>query len=173
MYLKSSICLLLLVSVAALPGCSSNGDWPNLSDKMPDPASRNRAVERANPSVTPRTQDTAPQTQEDARALVNSVVQDSETLGAEFEKIFRRVEEASLASDGDLTIETYRHLWFEAQLALTRFSQASSRLDSILFNTELDGSDVWKQASDRKKNIDAFVVAMRRGLASLKPGSLE
>lgn len=166
MYSKPPICLLLLVSLTALSGCSSNSDWPNLSDKMPDPASRNRTVERADPSIAPRPQEQVPTTLAEAETLfaaVNADIASAQETYAQALATFR----AARADDGERV-----HLWLEAQLALTRLSQTVSRLDVILFNENLAGSEPGLRSRATKARIDAQVVAARQSLAAQKPDAI-
>jgi len=166
MYSKLPICLLLLVSTAAMSGCSSSGDWPNLSDKMPDPALRGRTVERADPSVTPRPQEQAPTTSAEAETLLAAVAADiasAQETYAQAVAAFR----ASGENNGDSV-----HLWLEAQLALTRLSQTASRLDVILFNDNLASSELGLRSRAAKDRVDTQVVAARQALAAQKPDTI-
>jgi len=167
MFSHRPICLLSLVLLAALPGCSSNGDWPNLSDKMPDPASRNRVIERADPSVTPREQDQPPASIEDAETLFNTIKADIETARSAFTLALEAFKSSTQA--GSDTAEDKVHLWLETQLALTRLSQTASRLDAILFSDELATSETNRRSREVKDRIDAEVVAARQSLAAQKP----
>ncbi len=140
-----------------------SGDWPNLSDRMPDPADRNRAIERADPSVTPRQQDTEPQTPAEAQELFVDVENALLTTRTAFDESWQRFRETENA-----TI----HEWMEAQLALTRLSQTSSRLNIIIFNEALDGSPVHAQARALKDQIDSVVISARKQLADSRPADV-
>ncbi len=171
MFSKPPTLALLLFSLVALPGCSSNGDWPNLSDKMPDPASRNRAVERADPSVAPREQEQAPTTLAEAKTLLASVTADIEAAQEAYAQALKAFNDSGTNDDGPGDDEKV-HLWLEAQLALTRLSQTASRLDVILFNENLAGSEIGGLSRTTKNRIDAQVVAARQSLAAKKPHTI-
>lgn len=163
---KSILSVPLVLLIGA---CTHGSDWPNLSDKMPDPAERSRVIERADPSTAPRPRDEAPQSTGEAQTLFMEVTRDTEELGAAFEAVFRRLEEASVSEGETQADEELKHHWFEAQLALTRLSQAVNRLDPIIFSETLEGTDVWRRARDHKSEIDQFVMLYRRGMLRFRP----
>ncbi len=167
MFSLRPICLLSLVSLAVLAGCNSNGDWPNLSDKMPDPASRNRVIERADPSVTPREQDQVPASLTDAETLFATVSSDIETARQAFPLALEAFKK-SMQADSE-TASDRVHLWLETQLALTRLSQTTSQLDAILFNDALASSETGRRSREVKDRVDTEVIAARQSLASQKP----
>jgi len=167
MFFNRPICSLLLVSLAVLSGCSSNGDWPNLSDKMPDPASRNRVIERADPSIAPREQDEVPTSLANAETLFDTVSSDIEAAQAAFALALEAFVN-SKQPDSD-TASDKVHLWLETQLVLTRLSQTASRLDAILFNDELATSETGRLSKEMKDRVDTEVVAARQSLAAQKP----
>ena len=166
MFFKSPTRMLLLVSLMALAGCSSKSDWPKLSDKMPDPASRNRVIERADASVAPRAQDQAPTTLAEAEALFTAVTADIETARGSYAKALKAFSDSG-PNDSDKV-----HLWLEAQLALTRLSQTASRLDVILFNEKLVSSQIGGHSLELKGRIDTEVIAARQSLAVQKPDTI-
>lgn len=149
--------------------CVSRDGWPNLSDKLPDTAERSRVIERVDPSVAPRPQDIEPQTPQTASSLIADVKQASEALKLEFEKALNTVRMNATQTGTDASQQEFAHLWFEAQLALTRLSQTANRLDPILFDSAMKDSPVQSAAKQEKLAIDTYVVAMRQELASLKP----
>lgn len=171
MFSKPPILALLLFSLAALPGCSSNGDWPSLSDKMPDPASRSRAVERADPSVAPRVQEQMPTTLTEAKVLLASVTEDIKAAQEAYTQALRAFDGSGTNKNSPNDDERV-HLWLEAQLALTRLSQTASRLDVILFNENLADTELGGRSRTTKSRIDAQVVAARQSLAAQKPDTI-
>jgi len=167
MFLNRPVCSLLLVSLAVLSGCSSKGDWPNLSDKMPDPASRNRVVEHADPSIAPREQDQVPTSIADAKALFDTVSSDIKTAQEAFAFALEAFKNSKQPNSD--TASDNVHLWLETQLTLTRLSQTVSRLDAILFNDALTASETGRLSRELKDRVDTEVIAARQSLAAQKP----
>lgn len=155
-----------LISMTALAGCSSTGDWPNLSDKMPDPATRARVIERAGPSIVPREQDRVPTSTAEAEALLATVTIDVAAAQQTYSQALGAFKNSGSA-DSDKV-----HLWLEAQLALTRLSQTISRLDAILFDETLAKSELGGRAKAQKQKTDALIVAERQALAAIKPAAI-
>ena len=155
-----------MMLMMAFAGCSSTGDWPNLSDKMPDPATRTRAIERADPSIAPRVEEKVPTSLAEAEALLATVTTDA---GAARETYVQALEVFNNAGPDN---NDKVHLWLEAQLALTRLSQTISRLDVILFDDGLATSELGERAKAQKQDIDALVVAERQALAAAKPAGI-
>lgn len=166
MSLQQFIWAFSLMLMAALTACSSTDDWPNLSDKIPDPATRARVVERADPAVAPRTQDQTPTSMIEAEDLLATVTKDT----AAARQIYDRALDAFTKSDPTSTDRI--HLWLEAQLALTRLSQTVSRLDAILFDETLANSTLGTRVRGEKQRIDSLIVAERQALAATKPAEI-
>lgn len=166
MWHKSFRSLISLIFLALLPGCGMGGDWPNLSDRMPDPATRARVIDRADPSVAPRELDAAPQTPTDAQALLAEIEQAIRVAQGDFETSMQSFETSRMATGGD---SDALHSWMEVQLMLTRLSQTASRLDAILFSTPLSGTAVHAAARETKDRIDTLVIAARQRLAAIRP----
>lgn len=144
------------------------GDWPNLSDKMPDPATRARVIERVGSAAQPRSIESAPVTTEQAETLLQSV-QAAAADGANLlNEAFRVLDDRMAENDQEAM-----HLWLEAQLALTRLSHTASRLDPIIFSADLLASDVHKKSRAEKDRIDAIVIEARQKLAEKYPAHSE
>lgn len=163
MYLARPLPLVPMVFAVALSACSSTDDWPNLSDTIPDPAARDRVIERVDPAIVPREQDQTPTSMAEAEALLDAVTTDTEAA----RQIYDRALDAFTNSDPASSDQV--HLWLEAQLALTRLSQTLSRLDVILFNDELAESVLGKRVRGEKQRIDSLIVAERQALAAARP----
>lgn len=154
---QSSVFVAILLVLAA---CTRSGDWPNLSDKMPDPAERNRVIERADPTSTPRAAPQAVTSEQDANRALADVLAALGNAEAEFNSAM----EVWRLGEGEI-----RTNWMSAQLAVTRLSQTVSGLNGILFSTELEGSPAKQEAAQLKARVDAIVVAARQELASKEP----
>ena len=154
---QSSVFVAILLIGGA---CARSGDWPNLSDKMPDPTERNRVIERANPSTGPRPSPNAIVSEADASQLLSVVVD----AVADAEADFNTAMGVWRQGEGEA-----RTNWMSAQLAVTRLSQTVSRLNEILFNSSLGGTPIAKNAAKIKTQVDALVVAARQELANSKP----
>lgn len=159
---QKSLFLLILASITPLiAACSSNGDWPNLSDRMPDPAERNKVIERTDVTTTPRPIDEQPQSPQSAATLLANVRDDLDVAKAAFD--------AAMQTWRDSEEPDIKSLWMGAQLAVTRLSQTSSRLDPIIVGEVLQGSKVVADALTTKAQIDEIVIEARRELASRAP----
>lgn len=154
---QSSIFIAVLLAGTA---CTRSGDWPNLSDKIPDPAERSRVIERAEASSEPRPAAQAIASEQDAAQLMLDVINSLVQLEAEFNTAM-----ATWKQNGGEP----RTDWMSAQVAVTRLSQAASRLDEILFSEALEGSSTMAEALHLKTRVDATVIAARLELASNEP----
>lgn len=166
MYLQNRINLISLLFIAALTGCSSTTDWPNLSDKMPDPLTRARVIERVDPTIVPREPDKAPTSLAEAETLLASVTEDviaAQEIYASALDTFKK---------GGPTQNDKVHLWLEAQLALTRLSQTVSRFDVILFDEQLAKSELGLRVKEQKQRTDSLIVTERQALAAIKPAEI-
>jgi len=163
-----------------LSACSGGkGDWPNLSDPVPDPSEREREIVRSEippsiptskpqPPVRPALSggvapaplsDPIPGTEKDASDLllkIKEVLRD-ETLA--YRKAKAKIAEAE---EGD----AQQDAWFSAQLALTRLSRTASRLDTLL---ALDMPRIVAEASAETEIMERFVVGERQKLFEAKP----
>ena len=158
---KHPIKLVALLPMLLLTACSSGEKWPNLSDKLPDVAERNRILEKADSTATPRTTDAAPLTETDALQLLATINNDVTRAADQFSAAMTYWEQSP---------ETDRRsAWMGAQLAVTRLSQTVSRVNNILFNEDLDGSNVQVQAQALKSRIESTVTAARQKLAKSAP----
>ncbi len=158
---KSLFLLILAFIMPLMAACSGGGDWPNLSDRMPDPAERNKVIERTDVTTTPRPIDEQPQSPQSAAALLANVQGDLDVMTVAFE--------AAMQTWRDGEEPEVRDLWMGAQLAVTRLSQTSSRLDTIILSEALDGSAVVAEALAVKAQIDETVAEARTELASKAP----
>lgn len=159
---KKSLFLMILASIIPLvTACSSGGDWPNLSDRMPDPTERNKVIERTDVTTTPRPIDEQPQSPQSAATLLANVRSDLDTMSSAFETAMQAWRGSGEADSKDL--------WMGAQLAVTRLSQTSSRLDPIILSEVLKGSAVVAEAQTAKAQIDEIVAEARKELASRAP----
>lgn len=150
-----SISLLL-----ALAACSSNGSWPNLSDKMPDPSERERVFERADTSIEPRPADPAPTSEAEAARLVATISSDL----ANEEQAYRAARLALDEADAGNRLQR----WRDAQLALTRLSITLSRLDPVIDMSDAS-SPAKAEASALHARLNGFVVAERQYLTGRQP----
>ncbi len=163
-----------------LSACSSGkGDWPNLSDPVPDPSEREREIVRseipagvsdgtplspdrqalsgeASPAPTG---DPVPTSEEEAADLLMAIKEAlrSETLS--YRQAKARIAEAE---EGD----ALQDAWFSAQLALTRLSRTSSRLDTLL---ALEIPRIVAEATTEAQIMERFVVSERQKLFESKP----
>lgn len=154
---QSSIFVAILLAGTA---CTRPGDWPNLSDKIPDPAERSRVIERADPSSEPRPTPQVIGSEQDAAQLMSDVENSLVQLEAEFNTAMATWKQ----NDGEPRTD-----WMSAQVAVTRLSHAASQLDEILFSKPLEGSSTMREALTLKTRIDAMVIAARQELASNEP----
>ncbi len=169
----------IFISLSLLSACSSSDkDWPNLSDKLPDASERERTPEGTDPaSVTPSAKpappprpvmtgdistppndDPAPQSLSEANTLLEEIKKAlrEETL------TYRQ----TVAKLGTAASEELQDIWFSAQLALTRLSRTASRLDPL---TELELPQIADAASTEAEIIERFVVGERQRLADSEP----
>jgi hypothetical protein len=63
------------------------------------------------------------------------------------------------------------HLWLQAQMALTRFSQTISRFNTILDSTLPLNNPVRLKAAAEKARLDETIVTERTTLAKINPSS--
>jgi len=166
MFLQQRTNLISLVFITALTGCSSTTDWPNLSDKMPDPSTRARVIERVDPTIAPREPDKAPTSITEAETLLASVTEDLIAAQEIYARALDTYKKVGPEQDDKV------HLWLEAQLALTRLSQTVSRLDVILFDEKLARSELGLRVKEQKQRTDSLIVAERQALAAAKPAEI-
>lgn len=153
--------LTVLFPAVLLAACSSTEKWPNLSDKLPDTAERNRVLERVDPSATPRQADKSPLSEADAVQLLATIENDISDAAGEFTAAITSWRESNEADR--------RSTWMGAQLALTRLSQTVSRVNSILFNDTLRNSSVVAQANSLKNKLEKTVAEAQQELAANAP----
>ena len=153
---SSSLLAILLITAA----CTRSGDWPNLSDKMPDPTERNRVIERAEPSTEPRPAPQAIVSEQDAIKLLSDTAAAIEAAEAEFNTAMNAWKQ----ENGEA-----RTNWMSAQVAVTRLSQTVSRLNDILFSEALNGTDTWQKATELKDRVDLLVISARQELGKSTP----
>lgn len=169
----------IFISLSLVSACSSSDrNWPNLSDKLPDASERERTPEGTDPTAvtpsakpappprpamtggigTPPGDDPAPQTVPEANILLEDIKKAlrEETL------IYRQ----TVAKLGTAAREELQDIWFSAQLALTRLSRTASRLDPL---TETDLPEIAEAASAEADIIERFVVGERQRLADSEP----
>lgn len=162
---QSGTSLLLLSSLFFVSACSgTGGDWPNLSDPLPDASERERVLERAQPtknSAPSTTERDNPMTVTVAIKLVTAVQADIENA----QKKYLDVKNAITTAEG----EEKEIAWHEAQLLLTRLSHTADKLDSIIYAKQMKSENVWARASQIKNTHDTYVAGERQKLNSLKP----
>ena len=175
-----------IVAIFMLPlllgACSGTGsNWPNLSDKLPDPAERNSPsqngeqsdVPQVNPAVKPAPparpgMTGAGATVSDADPVPLTALE-ADTMLNEIKKSLRDETLAyrtAVAKIDGLSGEALQDAWFSAQLALTRLSRAASRLDPIM---TLEFASQADAARTEAAIIERFVVGERQRLADSEP----
>lgn len=157
-FLSQSSILVAILLVCS--GCTRSGDWPNLSDKMPDPAERNRVIERADPSSEPRPVPQAIVSEQDATQLLADTIDAVANAETNYEVAMQTWQQSE---------DEIRTSWMGAQLAVTRLSQTVSRLDEILFSQPLAGTATKETAAKLKERVDAIVITARQELAANEP----
>ncbi len=162
MALKHQIKLSPLMALVVLAACSSGEKWPNLSDKLPDTAERNRVLERSEPTAAPRAEDTTPLSETDAMELLASIENSVKTAKKDFTAAMATWRSNTAVADA-------RSNWMGAQLAVTRLSQAASRVNNILFNADLKNGAAWASAQSLKDNVERLVEEARQELAANTP----
>lgn len=167
MYKNWTHATILAIFTLLLSACSASGIWPNLSDKMPDPATRERVIERAAPTVSIEQADETTVTPENAENWVRETTAAIETAQSAYQTARSAYEGQTNQNNADETVLI--HMWLEAQLALTRLSQAISQLDQVILSEELKGSGVAARASQAKTRFDTFTVKERQELEQIKP----
>lgn len=152
------ICTILALTVA---GCAG-GDWPSLSDKMPDP--QDRVLVRAEPSLSGGERDSyagdnnSVLTAADAESLLHEVRRDLKAMKADYEAAVS--DYSAMGKDSDETNEQeLRHAWLNTQLHLTRMSQTVSRLNAILFGKGEALKEVSVSAQAFKAEIDGYIAS--------------
>jgi len=155
----------MISTVCLLGACSrASGNWPNLSDPLPDTTERERAVSRAAPAehIAPEPVDPhSPMTKSVAIKLVIAVK-------AEIEKA-RKIYLASKAAINHETKEDQEIAWHDTQAMLTRLSYTTERLDSVIYANQLKNAPVWENAQHMKNDVDGYVAKERQILRKLKP----
>lgn len=165
--------LITVAAVAALSACSGS-DWPRLSDPLPRAEDRQRVIERARPAEPLRAPDPVPATVAEAESLLSAI---AAALRAD-----RQAFEAALSALTDNrpedTAPIGRSDWIAAQLALTRLSHTSERLDPLADmapDTETDAdantgamAPVRDRAARLRRETDAYVVTARKRLGRLQ-----
>lgn len=143
-----------------LAGCA-RGEWPSLSDKLPDP--QERVLVRAEPTthVSPEPSTSVPGpdviiSETDAIALLREVRNEVKILQAEYAEAAATYDLAAIPPQAGSRQEL-RHMWMNLQLQLTRVSQAVSRLNDILFASNLLDASLLEEASTLKTSVQDFV----------------
>ena len=153
--------LVVLLPLLLLAACTSGEKWPNLSDKLPDVAERNRVLESSDPAVSPRTPDASPLSEADALQLMQGI---SGAVSQSTEQFT-----AAMASWRESSGADRRSRWMGAQLAVTRLSQTVSRVNAILFNDELKNGNAQAQAQALKNRVEKTVADARQELSANAP----
>ncbi len=163
-----------------LSACSSGkGDWPNLSDPVPDPSEREREIVRSEipagvsngetmpssrqvlsgePSSAP-TADQTPASEDEASDLLQAIKKALRDETLAYRKAKARIAESE---EGDAVQDA----WFSAQLALTRLSRTASRLDTLM---ALEIPRIVAEATAEAQIMERFVVSERQKLFEAKP----
>lgn len=155
----SLACLLMLAACGSM-----SGDWPNLSDPLPDASERERVLERLQPvlpSAKPTREAAEPITKESAARIVA----EAKTQITEAKTLYLKAKKSLAVATG----EEKEVIWHEAQLLLTRFSYTSNQLDSVLYSDVATSERVWQQAQELKLKTDEYAAAERQFLIQLKP----
>lgn len=160
----------IALSTLLLPACGLTGNWPNLSDKTPDPASRTRVIERAVPAQPMEPSQSTHISSGNAENWLQTKIAAIEETRQTYEDARRSFEEQKQqrASDEAVLI----HTWLEAQLALTRLSQLVSELDQLISSPALKGREIAARATQAKARLDAFTVKERQELEQIKPQNM-
>lgn len=170
----------IFTATLLLSACTSgNGDWPNLSDPVPDPSEREREIVRSEipghiPSGKPAppsrpaltgeaspapTADQLPASEEEASDLLQAIKEALRDETLAYRKAKARIADAE---EGD----ALQDAWFSAQLALTRLSRTASRLDTLL---ALEIPRIVAEATAEAQIMERFVVGERQKLFESKP----
>ena len=150
--------------MGCLSACAVSGEWPNLSDKIPDASERIRVVEIAAASAVPEPAPTPVVSATDARVRLAEITTSIDAAKGAYNEALA----SYTASTNDSALNG-THLWLDAQLALTRFSQTVSTLDQIIYNDSVKGTAPASAAAETKKTFDQIVVAERQNLERIKP----
>lgn len=155
-----------LLCFVLLAGCA-RGDWPSLSDRLPDP--QDRVLVRGEPSANAASQasssprpgeTTATQienlTETDAIALLRAVRAEVKSLQAEYTEAAAGYDLAAIPPQAGSRQEL-RHMWMNLQLQLTRVSQSARRLNDILFARNPLDTSLVKEANTLKASVQDFV----------------
>ncbi|WP_262693177.1 hypothetical protein [Kordiimonas aquimaris] len=160
--------LLIAALTACISACSMSGDWPNLSDKIPDASERVRVVEQASISNAPKPKpEPALASAADAQARLADITVAINTAQEAYNKALSTYEASVRETNVNGT-----HLWLEAQLALTRFSQTVSTLNEIIYSASLNATSPVSNAHEAKKAFDQIVIAERQRLNRIKPDTM-
>lgn len=158
-YKDSILILCVLVGTAA---CTNHDGWPALTDNVPSAKERERVIERVVPAHNAQiAEDYEIHSAAEARALFNDIQQ---MVQVEKQAYINARQGFSKALQ-----EERDNAWFGLQLALTRLSQTSSRLDKLVGYHRPDADDLKDMAAALKLATDMFVIEERKILAELKP----
>ena len=160
--MKFSISLARIWAVILLLSGCAGGTWPNLSDPLPDPASRERVVERAQPAPDRRVPDSLPASTAEAEALLQDI---RDTVQNERQTYQDTLNGLQNSPAGEAAILA----WNGAQLALTRVSNSASRLEPLMALTEPAFNKTARAAKSLFDEVDGFVVAERQKLFASRP----
>lgn len=150
------------VTIMLLGACSStSGDWPSLAEPLPDTSEHERVIERAEPANTRPPETQSPLTTSTAIKLFDSTEAKLLTIRQDYMDTKARI---MAASGENKLIE-----WRDAQLQLTRYSTALSRLDTIIDSSSLMETGIWKKAFETKEALDVFIIGERKALAAIEP----
>ncbi len=153
--------LLLSCLAACLSGCS-DASWPRLSDPLPDPAERERVIEHAEPiGPTASLEKAEVNSEKEAQALIITVKTELQLAKKAYHTALTRLE----TTQGD----DQKDAWYEAQMALTRYSQTVNQLDVILNSEALAGTNSQKEANLLAEETGNAVAKERQALFNRKP----
>ena len=147
-----------------LSACTgAGGDWPKLTDPLPDPTARERVSvtsepELAEESVIPTITTISA---EEAQQILGAAEETLAALQAEYQQTLKAIA----GKEG----EAWQDAWHTAQLALTRLSQETAVLDPIANSTIEAFTEIAERASSLRRNIDSYVIAERQRLTQMQP----
>ncbi|WP_308910757.1 hypothetical protein [Pseudokordiimonas caeni] len=151
-----------LAAAFLVAGCAGQGDWPSLTDPLPDPAARTtpykdpnaRPREIAPPAGGDEAADTVPESAEEAAARFVEV---EAAYDAALKAYIGARDSIAAAPDKDVAGDR----WREAQLLLTRASFVRERLIPLM--------DLSEAAAALYAASDTLVASERQKLKALKP----
>ncbi len=156
---------LRLLPLLLLAACAGGGEWPSLSDPVPEASDRAAVILRAR-AVEPQRSGAETDTfatRQEAEAALAAQFARIQNAREHYREAAAALAQASGPNDGDTAVH-----WGGAQIALTRYSAALSALDPILASTHL-GETERVRAEAFFANTERRIAGERQRLAGLKP----